>query len=206
MLKQGPPPENTRLKKSTIYIGIFAFLGVGLCATILLFQDSLMAIGEGIDNMGGLALVDAFQVFLLAIPISLVQTFVLKENISAIKVIPFVISSAIAGFVGGFIGGAAISLFKISPGFLAGILIGIVIGGIFGTISSLIQVSFMKDRTHSLSWVAYSLVSNVIVWASGWSIGWAISGLSGAAISSALMMVISGISLSVYLTNTSVEF
>ena len=194
------------MKKSTIYIGLFAGLGILLSILITLLNDSLLSMGKSLEGTGGLGLLDAVLVLVLAIPISLVQTFILKDSIPASKIIPFIGASSLAGFLAGFVGGTAVNLFKIVPAPIPGIPIGALIGGVFGLISGFLQSQFMGKKEQTSKWLIYSAASNVFVWMLGWTVGWVVLGLTGAAISSALMMLLSGIFLSVFINTNHNEF
>ena len=206
MIQQGLPPENTRLKKTTVYVGIFATLGIILFLLVTVLRDSLLSVSKVIDDIGGLGLVDAVMVLLMIIPISLVQTFILKDNIPASKILLFIGTSSLAGFVAGFIGGSAIIVFGIVTIPLNGILLGALIGCVLGFISGLLQSRLMKNKAETSKWLVYSIASNLFVWMIGWAIGWAMPGLPGVAVSAAVMMLASGIALSVFLNSNHIEF
>ena len=105
MLKQGPPPENTRQRKTLVYIRIFVVLGFIISLFIIIFSNSLTQVKLGLEDIFGFGIVNAISTLLMTIPISLIQTAVLKENISKSKITPFIVYAAVGGLVGGFIGG-----------------------------------------------------------------------------------------------------
>ena len=207
MLKQGPPPENTRQKKTLVFLGIFIGLGCLISLFFFIFANPLEQIKDGFEDTFGFVIVNAGGVLISAIFISMVQVFVLRNNISKSKILPYISYAAIGGGVGGFVGGEIMLAIKYySPNFTEGFFVGIVIGAIIGIISSIGQNTIMKSKEEKSRWVWYSLISNTIVWAVGWGASALRPDFEGAAIGAVFSMFLSGLALSVFLPQTSIEF
>ena len=207
MLKQGPPPENTRQKKTLVYVGLFIILGILISLFILAFENSLDQIRKGIEDSLGFIFVFAGGMLLITILISVVQTVIFKDSISKSKIVPFIIYAAVGGGTGGFVGGKImVEIEYYVPNFMTSLLIGALIGAIVGILSSIGQNTILKSKEEKYLWVWYSLISNIFVYATGLAMSVLKPGFEGTAIGVIVMMFISGIALFIFLPQTSIEF
>ena len=206
MLKQGLPPEHTRQKKAMVYLGIFIIIGLLIAFFLLKSESFLTQIKKDIEEDYGLGVLNAIVIMFMVIPISTMQTFILKDRISSSRIVIFILSAAVGGLVGGFIAGKVIDSFEVVLDFRYGLLMGALIGTIIATISAIGQNAIMKNKDERKRWLYYSLLSNMSVWSVGFAISWINPSMKMTAISVIFIMAVSGIALSIFLPKTDIEF
>ncbi|MDK2977652.1 MAG: hypothetical protein PWP52_366 [Bacteroidales bacterium] len=206
MLKQGLPPEHTRQKKTMVYLGILIVIGLLIAFLLLKSEDFFTQIKKDIEEDYGLGVLNAIVIMFMVMPISIVQTFILKDRITASKIIKFILSAAIGGLVSGFIAGKVLNNFETLLDFKYGLLMGALIGTILGIISAIGQNAIMKNKDERKRWFYYSCLSNMAVWSIGFAISWIKPSIKMTALSVIFIMAISGIALSIFLPNTDIEF
>lgn len=206
MLKQGPPPKNTRTNQSARYIGFFVIAGIVLFVLVLVFQNFLTGIGQALQSVAGYALPQSIISAIFAGLVGLIQAWILREHLESQNVTKFIGFAALGGAVGGLVAGVIMNATQLYLQFLPGVFMGGLAGAIAGAVSSAGQNTFMSSAGRQGQWTTYSLISWSLIWGIGWGISWQIGYLVGTSIGAALMMIASGIALSVFLSNTAIEF
>jgi len=209
MLKQGPPPKNTRTGKTAQYIGVFVVIGIVLYALVIGFQDTLKNIGGGLFSVAGFVLPQILSWAIFAGLVGAIQAWVLREHLESRNLPRFIGFAVLGGVAGGFVAGIAMNIEHFAYGdnlFIPGLLTGGLVGAIAGAVSSAGQNTLMSSASRKGQWMTYSIVSWLLIWGLGWAISWGIGGIPGSGFGSVLMMIASGIALSVFLSKTAIEF
>ena len=196
----GAPPQDTRKKKLQKYVLYFGAIGIILAIILITFY-------ENFDRFGAQFGQKAYWVVSLSISggglsaiVGMLQVVILKDRIASRHWL-FVIASAIGGTIAGSIAGGLRYYGAVTSGFWIGAIIGLV-GGL---LSGLIQNSLMtKYRTNS-RWVIFSAISWSGIFAIGWAISWAMNSEYGSGFGALLIILGSGVALSMFLGSIEVD-
>lgn len=175
---------------------LLAFLAVG----VLIFVISVAAggwvtqIGQSVNGSWGFGAGQAMGAGGLAVLAGLVQVWVFRHRIHGGQRFAFILSTALGGVLGGLAAGALLT-----AGEKNALIIGGLIGLVAGAVSSLAQNFLMKSHGTALPWFLWSTFTWMMVWASGWYASWAVDGTLGFALGAAIILVLIGLSLTLFL-------
>ena len=192
---KGLPSETTAQRASIKYVALFTLVGVIIAVAVL-------GIGKGIADLLGRHLpAQILMTGLLALLVGSLQAMIFKSKIRS-RLPTFIAFSLLGGIVGGLVGGILME-----GGFIMPLVIGALNGFLAGAISSLAQNRLMRNIKYGGRWFLYNAFSWAIIFAIGWRIGWQQGDFTNVAIAGAFIMIVSGISLVVFLRGTpQIEF
>ncbi len=200
-VKKGVPSENTNQKVSVNYLMIFIVVGLIFAILILIFQDSILNTGNGVIGQSGYVLGQIVINSILALFTGSIQAWIFKSKIKS-RVYVFIGFSLLGGVIAGLIGGLAMD-----SGLRNSFFIGALTGALIGGISSAAQNGVMGNKKYGQKWFAYSMISWLIIFSVGWTIGWDPTNGLGLAVAAGFLMIASGVSLVIFLNSTpQIEF
>ena len=196
----GVPPQNTRKKNLQKYLLYFGVIGFILATILVSFDENFDRFGAQFGQTGYWIVSLAISGGGLATIVGILQVIILKDRITDRHWL-FIFASALGGTIAGTFAGALRYYSVVTSGFWIGAIIGLV-GGL---LSGLIQNSLMtKYRTNS-RWVIFSAISWSGIFAIGWAISWAMNSEYGSGFGALLIILGSGVALSMFLGSIEVD-
>ncbi len=174
---------------------IFALVGTILFLLILVFGNFIDQISRIFREQSGLLLGYMVTNSILGLLVGSVHAWIFRNNIRASHVWLFISAAFLGGAIGGVITGFLTNLGYVTTSYMAGAII----GSIGGSLSSLGQNLFMRSQGQQIKWFLFSLLSWFVIWIIGTTISWTNQTVPGMAGTAALIILLSGVALSVFL-------
>ncbi len=193
-VKSGLPDEKRPQKTKFSFVGLFITVGIVFGFMILLFDSASADAALKLRSLGaGSVPEQALMNGVLALLVGSIQAWIFRTRIKT-RIPLFIALAVLGGLAGGLVGGLLINAGVNQPW-----LIGAFNGGIAGAASSIAQNGIMGDNKYSGKWLSYGIISWLIIFAIGWTIGWQPENIMPLAIAGAFLVISSGVGLAIFL-------
>lgn len=174
-------------------LGIFGGIGVLLLVAIFAFGGNITSLAMALYAAGGFVWYSAVGAGIVAAIVGLVEVWVFRGKMKSGSRWFFTGATALGGLVGGALG--ALLLGPDANGEAGGL----VIGGIAGFLGGLVQSRLLSSPGTEGKWIAWNTLSWAAIWFGGYLLDTMIEGVNGTAVTSAFIVIVTGIGLSWFL-------
>jgi hypothetical protein len=175
-------------------LAIFAGVAVVLFVVILAASENINAMNRALSAEGSNVGLQTISSTILAGVVGAIQIWAFKYRIRGKRRGLFLVTTAVGGLVGGLLGGIFMD-----EGLVTSSAVGAVIGLTAGFVASIGQNFLLRNRSAALKWFLYNTLGWLVIWGLGWSLSWKIGGPLGLASSAAVIMILSGLEILIFL-------
>ena len=193
-------------KPSFIVPHLNVILGFGLVAfvavtVILFFSEQVQDLAISAYRQGFITFYTPGSV-LLALLLGCVQAWVFKYRLRQDKRLSFILITAAGGLIAGLAMGIIAKAVTDNTSLIStNMVAGAIMGAIGGGVASYGQNRFLGGGAAN-KWVWFNLISWAVIWSIGWQLAILIHGAPGNAASAAFILILSGVSLAMFLQKT----
>ena len=179
----------------------FGLVALAVVTVILIFREQVQSLALSTYSQGFITFYTPGSV-LLALLLGCIQAWVFKYRLRQEKRLPFILITAAGGLIAGLVMGIITRVIADNTGqIFINVVTGAIMGAIGGGIASFGQNRFLGGGA-ARKWLWFNLISWAVIWSIGWQLAILIHGAPGNATSAAFILILSGVSLSVFLQKT----
>lgn len=175
-------------------LAIFAGVAVVLFVVFMAASENIRAMNRALSAQVGNIGLQTVSSTILAAVVGAIQIWTFKYRIRRSRRGLFLLTTAAGGLVGGLMGGIFMD-----QGLITGSAVGAVIGLAAGLVASIGQYFLLRNRNAAAKWFLYNTLGWLVIWGLGWTLSSKIGGPLGLASGAAVIMILSGLEILVFL-------